>query len=63
MLIEFKCGVAHLGYAYKKGARAASLPDAKCKELIEMGVAFEIETPKKKKPAVRKAVIDKSTTK
>lgn len=54
MKIKFKQGAAHLGYAYRKGSVAASLPLDKAKYLVEIGIAEEIPEekaePKRAKP-------------
>jgi hypothetical protein len=62
MIIKFNRSPIGLGYAYKKGAIAATLPDADCKKLIELGIAVDItpEKPKRAKPKVEKAVITDS---
>ena len=61
MIIKFKRGAAHLGYAYRAGSVAASLPDEACKYLIEAGIAEDITPkPKPRKAQVEKAVIEDS---
>jgi hypothetical protein len=60
MLIKFKRGAAHLGYSYRKGSIAASLPDKDCEYLIKVGIAIDI-TPKEKK--VEDASVEKDIVK
>jgi len=50
MIIKFKRGAAHLGYAYRKGCFAASLPIKDCKYLIEAGIAEDVTPVKKARP-------------
>ena len=62
MVIEFKRGASHLGYAYRKGSRAASLPDKICKELIDIGIAIDVTPIKPKRAKVKTAVVKKTET-
>jgi hypothetical protein len=47
MIIKFIKSPIALGYSYKVGACAASLPDKDCKKLVELGFAQDI-TPRAK---------------
>jgi hypothetical protein len=62
MVIEFKRSPIGLGYAYRKGSRAASLSDKVCKELIEIGIAIDV-TPAKPKAKPKDAVVKKAQVK
>ena len=62
MHIKFKRGATHLGYAYRAGSIAASLPDKDCEYLIEVGIAEDVTPkPKPRKAKVQKAVIEDTT--
>jgi len=60
MVIKFIKSPIGLGYAYKEGKTAASLPIKDCKELIELGYAIDITPKPKAKPKdtqVKKATV------
>lgn len=61
MQIKFKRSPYRLGYAYRKGSVAASLPDKDCKYLIEIGIAEDVTPIKKAKP--KTATVKKATVK
>jgi hypothetical protein len=52
MWIKFKKSPIGLGYAYKVGSVAASLPDKDAKKLVEQGYADDV-TPVKKPPRAK----------
>lgn len=63
MDIKFIRGVAHLGYAYRAGQGAGSLPDEKAKWFIEHGYAIEVKDkprPKRVRPKVQDTAVKKA---
>lgn len=57
MVIKFLRGAFHLGYAYRAGDVAVSLPEEVCKELIEGKYAIEHSLRKRPEKKPEKAKV------